>query len=163
LVAALVAPFAGAPAPATSFASPTGSTLTTDRPQYTPGQIVDITGTGFSPTTTYAIAVRRPDGSFVKGDGTFKPGWDTTTTYASGHMVYSYKLDDVQGLYQARVYPATWGRDWTRTPPASVTFTDPPGAGSSQCANGATGNPPTLLPCSGSNWDDHLHPNGHHR
>src|SRR5262249_20938525 len=99
-----------------------------------------------------AIAVKRPDGSLVKGDGTFNSGWDKTTTDASGRLTYSYQLDDLQGLYLARVYPATWSGDWTQTPLAGAAFTDPAGASSEQCANGGTGNPPTLLPCSGSNW-----------
>jgi hypothetical protein len=102
--------------------------------------------------TTYAIPVKRPDGSVVKGDSTFTPGWDTTTTDASGHLTHSYQLDDLQGVYVARVYPASWKGDWTQTPLASATFTDPAGASSEQCANGGTGNPVTLLPCSSSNW-----------
>ena len=46
----------------------TSPTLTTDKPDYKPEEVVHITGTNFAPNTTYAMPVLRPDGSIVTID-----------------------------------------------------------------------------------------------
>ena len=40
------------------------------------------------------------------------------------NLSYDYQLNGVEGLYEARVYPADWSGDWGAEPLASVTFTD---------------------------------------
>lgn len=48
--------------------------VSTDKPDYNPGETVTITGTDFTPNTSYAIPVKRPDGTFVKGDAVIRVG-----------------------------------------------------------------------------------------
>jgi hypothetical protein len=48
--------------------------VTTDKPDYYSNETVIITGTGFAANTYYDVPVLRPDGSYVKGDGSFQPG-----------------------------------------------------------------------------------------
>jgi hypothetical protein len=115
-------------------------TLYTGKPDYAPEEIVDITGMGFAPNTTYAIPVMRPDGSIVIYDPDTHlalPGWGTATTDADGNLAYDYVLDGVLGAYEARAYSADWAGDWNETPLAIVTFTDSdaPAAKLSQFAN----------------------------
>jgi hypothetical protein len=64
-------------------ASASAATLSTDQGDYTPESTVQIQGAALRPGT-YAVPVLRPDGSIVKGDGTFTPGWDEVTTTARG-------------------------------------------------------------------------------
>jgi hypothetical protein len=122
----------------------------TDQADYPSWLTAYISGTGFSPNTSYALPVLRPDGSILTGAGTSIPGWDTVTTNSSGAFTYSYILNGIDGSYVARAYPASWSGNWTQTPVASVTFLDS-SAGSSQCTNGQVGPPLTLEPCAGSN------------
>jgi hypothetical protein len=74
--------------------------LSTDKEDYRPEETVIITGTGFAPNAIYTIAVTRPDGSVVIGDGSFTPGSDTVLTDASGNFTYNYILDGIMGLYR---------------------------------------------------------------
>ena len=98
--------------------------VVTDKADYLPEETVTITGTGFASGTTYAVPVIRPDGSIVIGDGSFTLGWDTLVADKDGGFVYLYQLDGIEGVYEVRVYPASWTGDWSETPVASVTFTD---------------------------------------
>ncbi|HUS82702.1 MAG TPA: hypothetical protein VM013_05545, partial [Dehalococcoidia bacterium] len=66
----------------------------------------------------------RPDGTIVKGDGTFTPGWDTVRSNAAGAFTYLYQLDGIPGLYEARVYASPWDGNLSTSPIASTTFTD---------------------------------------
>jgi uncharacterized repeat protein (TIGR01451 family) len=124
-----------------------GPALSTDKPDYSPEETVQVAGTGFTPGS-YAIPVLRPDGTMVTGDGTFTAGWDLATADGSGAFSYSYQLDGVQGTYEVRAYSAGWSGDWTQTPIASVTFTDGL-AKLDQCLNGPLSAP---VPCTGSAW-----------
>jgi hypothetical protein len=90
---------------ATGLASTAQPALTTDKQVYSPNQVVHFSGTGFAPSSAYAIPVKRPDGSIVKGNGSFAPGWDTVTSDATGHLTYNYRLDDLVGTYQGRGLP----------------------------------------------------------
>ncbi len=102
-------------------------TLTTGLPDYAPDQVVDIHGSGFASATAYAIPVQRPDGSIVVVDPATHlatPGWQTTTSDASGNLIDLYRLDGVTGTYTARAYPSDWAGDWSLAPLAQVTFTD---------------------------------------
>ncbi|HUS82215.1 MAG TPA: hypothetical protein VM013_03025, partial [Dehalococcoidia bacterium] len=98
--------------------------ITTDKDEYFSNEIVTITGSGFAPDTDYAVPVIRPDGTIVKGDGTFTPGWDTVRSNAAGAFTYLYQLDGILGLYEARVYPSPWDGNLSTSPIASTTFTD---------------------------------------
>lgn len=130
------------------WASALTPTLATDKPDYSPGETVHITGTGYDANTAYDIPVRRPDGSIVKGDGSPAPSWDTTTTDGSGNLAYDYELDGIFGLYEARTYPSPWSGDWNETPLASVIFKDA-GVNLDQCANDT----PDVPPCDWQNGD----------
>jgi len=103
-------------------------TLVTDKADYAPEETVLVTGSGFTAGATYAIPVIRPDGTVVKGDGTFTPGWDAVTADASGAFVYSYQLDGVLGSYEVRVYAEPWDGDINGSAQivAATTFTDGP-------------------------------------
>ncbi len=48
------------------------------------------------------VEVTRPDGSVVKGDGSFTPGVDSVTTTPAGDLAYDYILDGILGLYTIR-------------------------------------------------------------
>jgi hypothetical protein len=125
LVAMLIAPVAALaeePPPPDQPAPP--GTLTTDKPDYAPGETVAVTGTGFEPGVSYAIPVLRPDGSIVLGDGSFVAGWDTATADGTGTIGYSYQLNGIDGTYEVRAYPVDWTGDWAAAPLTSVTFTD---------------------------------------
>jgi uncharacterized repeat protein (TIGR01451 family) len=126
----------------------TAPKLTTDLADYSPEMTVQVSGTGLAAGTALALPVLRPDGSIVKGDGSFTPGWDTVTTDAQGNLAYSYQLDGVEGLYVVRAYPAPWSGDWTQTPLASVMFTDAT-VNMDQCRNGPFSAP---VQCTGSAW-----------
>jgi len=127
-------------------------TLTSDKLDYFSGDTAHISGGGYAPGE-YALPVMRPNGSIVRGDGSFTPGWNIVTADAEGNLAYEYKLDGIAGVYEARVYPADWSGDWSQAWIASTTFTDSVPAGNlDQCANGGVGNPP--VPCTGSAWQN---------
>ena len=111
-------------APAAVAAVDPGPTLTTDKADYMPGETVHIAGTGFVPGVAYDIPVIRPDGSIVKGDGSFLPGWDTVSAGLEGSFTYDYILNGIVGLYEVRAYLSPWSGDTSEPPIAGVTFTD---------------------------------------
>src|SRR5262245_7110450 len=98
--------------------------IVTDKPDYFTHETVTVTGSGFVANTYYDVPVIRPDGSIVKGDGSFTPGWDKVLSNASGSFTYLYKLDGIAGTYQVRVYLWPWSGDRAETPVASTTFMD---------------------------------------
>jgi len=98
--------------------------VTTDKLDYFDNETVTISGSGFAANTNYDVPVIRPDGTIVRGDGSFTFGWDTVLTNGSGAFTYLYKLDGVLGTYEVRVYPSPWGGNRAQTPLASTTFTD---------------------------------------
>jgi hypothetical protein len=98
--------------------------LTTDKVDYFSSEIVTVSGTGFAPDTDYDIPVIRPDGSIVRGDGTYTPGWDSVHSDGSGAFVYYYQLDGIVGNYEVRVYPSPWSGDRGEVPVASIIFSD---------------------------------------
>ena len=113
----------------TGTASADGPTLVTDKGDYAPGEVVHITGTGFASGATYAMPVKRPDGSIVLVEPVTHvatPGWGFATADWAGNLSYDYQLNGIVGDYEARAYPATWSGDWNETPIASVQFTDGP-------------------------------------
>ena len=95
-------------------------TVTTDKADYAPESTVHITGSGYAPSCVVQVEVSRPDGSVVKGDGSFTPGVDSVTTTPAGDLAYDYILDGILGLYTITVL----GADDVEL--ASTTFTDAP-------------------------------------
>ena len=127
-VAVAVTPPAEPDAPAAPDAAPF---LWTDKADYQPEEIVHAGGANFLPGA-YAVPVLRPDGTIVKGDGSFAPGYDLALVPpGSLTFTYDYTLDGIVGRYELRVYaegvpvPATaaeWAADLNYV--ASVSFTD---------------------------------------
>ncbi|MGH2375040.1 MAG: hypothetical protein ACRDIC_16435, partial [bacterium] len=108
----------------------TSPTLATDKTDYAPGEVVHITGSGFNAGESYALPVKRPDGSIVTIDpdthAVTPNHWDVVTADADGSLAYDYQLDGIEGPYEARAYPADWGGDWNDSSLSSVGFTDTP-------------------------------------
>jgi uncharacterized repeat protein (TIGR01451 family) len=98
-----------------------GPAVRTGKADYTPEETVDIYGRGFAAEVELVIQVVRPDGSIVKGDGSFTPGSDSIITDAEGGFTYYYILDGVIGEYAVNVLQGD-------TVLASTTFTDAPAA-----------------------------------
>lgn len=73
---------------------------------FAPEETVLIKGDGFTSLTAVDVKVTRPDGSIVKGDGTFTPGFDTVLISAEGNLEYLYILDGIQGTYLINCYEA---------------------------------------------------------
>jgi hypothetical protein len=142
--AALVVALAALGVDWTVSARAQAASVTTDKADYAPGETVTISGSGFAAATAYAVPVIRPDGTIVRGDGSFTPGWDTVVTDGAGAFTYLYQLDGIIGTYQVRVYPAPWSGSLAETPLAATTFTDVAGVVDfRQCAN----QDPTLGTC----------------
>ena len=70
------------------------ATITTDKPDYVPEQIVTISGTGFTLGNPVFITVTRPDGTTVPS---VVP--NPVNPDASGAFSVSYQLDGIQGTY----------------------------------------------------------------
>src|SRR5262245_38778801 len=101
--------------PALAAGSPS---LATDKADYSPGEVVHITGAGFD-AGSYDIPVKRPNGSIVIVDPVTHnatPGWESATADADGNLAYNYQLNGVAGSYEARAYPSPWDGDWSATP-----------------------------------------------
>ncbi|MFC1727299.1 DUF4215 domain-containing protein [Patescibacteria group bacterium] len=95
-------------------------TVYTDKDDYAPGETVTINGENFSPNLILSIKVTRPDGSVVKGDGSFEPGIDTVETNEEGKLNYLYVLNGIIGEYLVEVL------DEGGQVLATTTFTDGP-------------------------------------
>src|SRR2546426_8943163 len=65
-------------------------TLSTDKPDYAPEQIVTIYGAGFLSDANVTVAVTRPDNT--------TNSWNVTSD-AAGAFVTTYQLDGIQGNY----------------------------------------------------------------
>jgi hypothetical protein len=132
-----------APAGATGCAPLGSETVATDKADYAPGETVHMTGAGYAPACTVRVEVTRPDGSVVRGDGTFEPGVDEVITAADGTLAYDYQLNGIEGLYRVRVLGAG------DTELAITTFTDQiPAPRASASDPRATFVPVNLTTCS---------------
>jgi hypothetical protein len=80
--------------------------IATDKADYAPAETVHMTGAGYAPSCLVKVEVIRPDGSVVKGDGSFEPGADEVRTTARGALAYDYVLNGIEGVYQVRVLGA---------------------------------------------------------
>jgi outer membrane biosynthesis protein TonB len=92
--------------------------IATGKADYSPGETVHMTGAGYAPSCLVKVEVTRPDGSVVKGDGSFEPGVDEVRTTARGRLAYAYVLNGIEGLYRVRVLGAG------NAVLATTTFTD---------------------------------------
>ncbi|MDD1743997.1 MAG: hypothetical protein LUO85_05155, partial [Methanomassiliicoccales archaeon] len=110
--------------PSGVVATSSNPVISTDKADYSPGETVIINGSGFVPNLLYDVAIIRPDGSIVKGDGTFTSGWDAVPADASGNFTYNYRLDGVVGTYEIKVYDSPWSGDIVAIPLTTATFTD---------------------------------------
>lgn len=81
-------------------------TIATDKADYRPSETVHMTGSGYARSCVVRVRVVRPDGSVVRGDGSFEPGVDEVLTTARGRLVYDYVLNGIEGLYKVRVLGA---------------------------------------------------------
>jgi len=100
-----------------AMAEPTGPSVSTDKLDYAPEETVVVSGSGFDVNSDLLVKVIRPDGSVVKGDGSFTPGSDTVTADSTGSFTYQYILDGVEGTYTVEVLAGD-------TVLATTTFTD---------------------------------------
>ena len=78
-------------------------TVWTDKVDYSPGETVIITGSGFDTNIEMMVRVTRPDNSVITGDGSGSPGSDTVTTDSMGGFTYYYILDGIEGLYTVEI------------------------------------------------------------
>jgi LPXTG-motif cell wall-anchored protein len=81
-------------------------TIATDKADYRPGATVHMTGSGYARSCLVKVKVVRPDGSVVRGDGSFEAGVDQVRITARGRLFYDYVLDGIEGLYRVRVLGA---------------------------------------------------------
>ncbi len=111
------------------------ATLSTDQQDYSPGQTVYITGTGWQPGATVYVSVTRPGGSVQSCSSPSSPGFTNPCTSAdsSGNFAAPpYALDGIMGNYTVNA------NDSPYTNSAQITFTDS-AANLDQCTNGAVG------------------------
>ncbi|MEM4663074.1 MAG: hypothetical protein QXM75_03560, partial [Candidatus Diapherotrites archaeon] len=105
-----------------------GAVVWTDKDDYSPGEIVIISGSGFEPNAELLVKVIRPDGSVVTGDGSFRP-WPTSYDYAKaseeGTFEFNYVLNGILGEYTVEVIDVA-----TSNILATTRFTDAPKVGS---------------------------------
>jgi len=104
------------PPPADEFdletTEPTSAILATDKPDYTPSEVVAVSGDGYSPSTQYRIVISSQDDPAITHE-------DSVTTDADGHLSYSYQLDgQFRPNYLVQLF------DLGGALVASVTFTD---------------------------------------
>jgi hypothetical protein len=82
------------------------------------GDIVTIYGWNLAPETTYTIAVIEPGSGAVRSEA--------ITTDAEGTLLttpYTYMVGDQPlGVYEVRLYDASWGGDTAVAPIAATTF-----------------------------------------
>ncbi|MHC1732992.1 MAG: hypothetical protein AB9888_13320 [Bacteroidales bacterium] len=96
-------------------------TVVTDKPDYSPEEIVRITGYGFTPGMTVKVRVTRPNGVIVSGDGSFDTwpkDYDFATVSDEGGFRFIYNLFGVDGTYLVDVF------DTQDTLLSSTSFTD---------------------------------------
>jgi LPXTG-motif cell wall-anchored protein len=81
-------------------------TIATDKADYRPGATVHMFGSGYARSCLVKVKVVRPDGTVVRGDGSFEPGVDQVRTTGRGRLFYDYVLNGIEGRYRVRVLGA---------------------------------------------------------
>src|SRR3989344_3136900 len=115
------------------------ATVTTDKADYAPTEVVFITGTNFDPNTDYRLVIFSNDEPEVSFE-------TTVTTNENGVFEVSYQLD---GTYRPQYYVEVY--DPAGNLVAEASFTDgQPAASIEQCRNGASGTPNNCLDLGGS-------------
>ena len=74
------------------------------------GRVVQFSGTGLVPDTTYRVRVVREDGTLVSGDGTgaaWPTAYDTIVTDAEGDFRFDYHTADAGGSLEVEILPAS--------------------------------------------------------
>ena len=112
-------------------------TVTTDKPDYGPTEIPEISGFDFAPGAELDVIVLNPKeqrrlerGKRLKKNKK-KGGWDTLTTDGGGNFVSDYTPAReliIGALYEVRVYNTPWSGTLDEVPLAMTTFTDGPAA-----------------------------------
>lgn len=100
----------------------TTPSVSTDKPDYAPGETVKITGENFPANTTLIIKVTRPDGIEETGE---------VISDGEGKIGYDYQLNGIEGEYLVEIFQGA-------TVLATTRFTDTPptdGPGASECAH----------------------------
>jgi hypothetical protein len=95
-------------------------TVTTDKPDYTPGETVQISGRDFAANADLTVSVTRPDAAVDSA---------AVTTEPDGTFQYGYVLDGIEGEYLVEVL------DGAGTVLAWTTFTDADQVDFTQCRN----------------------------
>jgi len=127
--------------------------LSTDKADYSPEEIVLISGTGFLPNAVYTIVVTRPDGSIVIGDGSYRTGSDAISADSNGNFTYYYELDGIEGKYLVRAVDSAGNTvaetDFTDSERIAASENQIPGPGSPVQELAFTGVDP-IIPVSGA-------------
>jgi hypothetical protein len=101
--------------------------VVTDKADYAPTDAVVITGTGFSPNSSYII--------YITADGGFSYS-ENLTTDEQGSFIFTYQLDGVsRPLYTVEI------KDESGNVIAQTIFRDPPAANLDQVRNGSASSP----------------------
>ena len=120
--------------------------VTTDKPDYSPGQTAIITGSGFWPNEIVTLQVVHIDGGeegsaghepwnvAADGDGNFTTSWFVNPDDSLGATFLLTAVGNASGLT------------------AQTTFTDKPAANLDQCANGGVNGP--FVQCAGAAWQN---------
>ena len=122
----ILAPSGASALPSCTITGP--YTVCTDKPNYSPGETVTVTGSGFVANAFYDVPIVRPNGTIVKGDGSFTIGWDTVQADGSGDFTYYYQLNGIVGTYTIKVFDTPWGGESSgEVPLATHLFEDDTG------------------------------------
>jgi hypothetical protein len=106
-----------------------GAIISTDNPDYSPGDIVYLSGTGFNPDSQVDITITRPDNVTHTG---------SATTDAEGDFVYAYDLDGILGEYRVHATDGTNEADTTFTDARTINSATVDGGTSTLVAPSAT-------------------------
>ena len=85
-------------------AGATSYSVVTDQEVYAAGDLVTISGAGYTAAQPYDVVVIRPDGSILDANG--QPGFDTVTADGAGNIIdlYTLTIDAPAGVYVAEVF-----------------------------------------------------------
>jgi protocatechuate 3,4-dioxygenase beta subunit len=76
--------------------------LSADKNEYRPGEVANIEGMNFKPSTSYDLYVFRGDGWLVKSNG--ESGFDIVVADSDGTFYYAYPLESIAGEYTVLVF-----------------------------------------------------------
>jgi hypothetical protein len=120
--------------------------VSTDKPDYRPGETAIITGSGFWPNEIVTLQVVHIDGG-AEGSAGHAP-WNVAAD-ADGNFTTSWFVNPDDSLGATFLLTAVGNSSGLQ---AQTTFTDKPAANLDQCANGGVGDPP--VQCAGAAWQN---------